>query len=200
MSNLLITVIAIALAAVAAIMAIFYGGTSFTQAQAQAQANRLIEDAHQISIAWLSYANDHGGDRSLPGDSDFKWGASTSILVPGYLAEMPHIPTEFLSTLSTWRTSQKGFVPRQFSIWAGGYAGNGEGVATVLTYNDTTYQICLDIARMARGPNATLNSCDGSCNGSPINFSTTYDCLYQDTDSSGTLNAGDQLMIVYRVF
>lgn len=51
MSNLIITIISIALVAVAAIMGAYYGGSAFTQNTTQVAANSIINEAQQILSA-----------------------------------------------------------------------------------------------------------------------------------------------------
>ena len=48
MSNLIITIISIALVAVAAIMAIFYGGVAYENAQVNAMADAIMNDSQQL--------------------------------------------------------------------------------------------------------------------------------------------------------
>jgi len=51
MANLIITIIAIALVAVAALMGAYYGGTAFNQGQEKAKAASLMNQAAQIQAA-----------------------------------------------------------------------------------------------------------------------------------------------------
>jgi hypothetical protein len=51
MANLIITIIAIALVAVAALMGAYYGGTAFNQGQDRARASALMNQAAQIQAA-----------------------------------------------------------------------------------------------------------------------------------------------------
>lgn len=61
MSNLIITIISIALVAVAAIIGIFYGGAAFQSAQVAAQANAMIAQNQQIFAAAQTYSLNNGG-------------------------------------------------------------------------------------------------------------------------------------------
>lgn len=88
MANLIITVISIALVAVAALMGAYYGGTAFLDGQAKAQANQIIAGAEQAANAWRSYALDNGGNYYLPNSNDWR-GGSAPDLVPKYLAQLP---------------------------------------------------------------------------------------------------------------
>jgi hypothetical protein len=60
MASLIITIIGIALVAVVAIMGAYYGGTAFGDSQAQANANSLLNEVHQIYAAATEYGLDHG--------------------------------------------------------------------------------------------------------------------------------------------
>ncbi|MCV6599041.1 MAG: hypothetical protein OIF36_00965 [Alphaproteobacteria bacterium] len=55
MANLIITIIAIALVAVAALMGAYYGGTAFNQGQEQAERSTLMNEAAQVSAAIVMY-------------------------------------------------------------------------------------------------------------------------------------------------
>jgi len=57
MANLLVTVIAVALVAVASIMALYYGGRAFGIYQDEAAAMRMISEGEQIAGSAALYAN-----------------------------------------------------------------------------------------------------------------------------------------------
>jgi hypothetical protein len=60
LNNLIITIIGIALTAVAAAMAIFYGGTALSGSQAQILANTLISESQQLMTTNTEYMLDKG--------------------------------------------------------------------------------------------------------------------------------------------
>lgn len=64
MFSLVITIISIALVAVLAAAAIYYGGTAFTTAGADADAVRVINESHQLSGAISLYKAAEGTDVS----------------------------------------------------------------------------------------------------------------------------------------
>lgn len=64
MANLIITIIAIALVAVMAIAGIWYGSTAFTEAQAKAEANKILSNFKQVDGAIKVFAVENSG--SLP--------------------------------------------------------------------------------------------------------------------------------------
>ena len=59
MANLIITIVSIALVAVAAVMAIFYGGVAFENAQYDADANAIMNEATQILQAARMWDSDN---------------------------------------------------------------------------------------------------------------------------------------------
>ena len=87
MSNLIITVISIALVAVASLTGAYYSGQAFLDGQAKARANSLIQGAEQIAGAWHMYAIDNGAIYTMT-DMLFRDGTATN-LVPKYLAQLP---------------------------------------------------------------------------------------------------------------
>lgn len=61
MFSLIITIISIALVAALALASIYYGGSAFTSGSAKSAASSVVNQAQQISAAWVMYANDNGG-------------------------------------------------------------------------------------------------------------------------------------------
>lgn len=59
MTNLLITIISIALVGIAAIMAAYYGGQAFMQSHAQIYANMLLSQSSQLMVTDMQYMLDH---------------------------------------------------------------------------------------------------------------------------------------------
>ena len=102
MANLIITVIAIALVGVAALMGAYYGGSAFMDGQAKAQANQLIETSKQIAGAWQLYTANNGGSYAL---TDYDWTDDTATdLVPNYVNSWPHF--DFVKIPTSGGTSQ----------------------------------------------------------------------------------------------
>jgi len=64
MSNLIITIISIALVAIAALMAAWYGGSAFSNGAVTAQANTMIAQAEQIASAIRLWSSDNGGQQT----------------------------------------------------------------------------------------------------------------------------------------
>jgi hypothetical protein len=78
MSNLIITIISIALVAVAALMGAYYGGSAFLQGQSKARTNQFINIGNQIISSWTYYAVDNGGSWTI---------LNINSLIPTYLTE-----------------------------------------------------------------------------------------------------------------
>lgn len=86
MANLIITVISIALVAVAALMGAYYGGSAFMDGQVKAQANSLIAGAEQLATAYRMIAANNGGDYTLySGNLE----VAPQVFVPQYLSTIP---------------------------------------------------------------------------------------------------------------
>lgn len=81
MSNLINTILAIALAVVLAAAAIFYGGSMYTDRIATVHALTLVNQAQQIHGASLLYYNDTG-----------EWPANTAVLAAGGYLNSPILP------------------------------------------------------------------------------------------------------------
>ena len=93
MSNLIITIISIALIAIAAVMGIYYGGAAYVNANAQAAANKIMSDAQQMAAAFLLYSQANNGTTGTPGLDDGNNDETFAFLViPKYLTQLPTIP------------------------------------------------------------------------------------------------------------
>lgn len=66
MSNLVITIISIALVAAATIMAIYYGGKAYQQGQTQAQAQAFISQNNQLLMAAQTFSFDNNSTNLVP--------------------------------------------------------------------------------------------------------------------------------------
>lgn len=79
MSNLIVSVIAITLAAILTVVAVFYGGSMWNEYQAEAQASRLISEGEQIAGTVSYYASEQN---QLPG-------AVSDLVAKQYFMEAP---------------------------------------------------------------------------------------------------------------
>lgn len=170
MANLIITIISIALVAVAALMGAYYGGNAFLQGQAKAQANSLVNKGQQIGAAWQIYAADHGGSRTI---------TPFSSLVPAYLQAAPVNDFEPGSPV--------------FSGWHVIYSGDdasiddlNDGDSVIAQINSAN--VCLAVHQMSAGSAATLTDAgSGDPFGAGIAIlpaNGKFDCFYYANDST----------------
>ena len=91
MANLIITVISIALVAVAALMGAYYGGEAYMQGQAKAKANEIVNAFEQVSAALQMFqANGSVLTYNLTA-SGYNYGSDLSQLVPSYIQQIPSV-------------------------------------------------------------------------------------------------------------
>lgn len=83
MANLIITIISIALVAVAAIMGVYYGGTAFNNSSPKAYAATIISQVHQIEAAYRMAQLDNRPLPTFTIDEYVPW---------GYLNALPQMP------------------------------------------------------------------------------------------------------------
>lgn len=84
MANLIITVISIALVAVAALMGAYYGGTAFMDGQTKAYVNTALSDIEQAAgAANMYFLNERDGVATFPTGNQSN--VATLYLVPKYL-------------------------------------------------------------------------------------------------------------------
>lgn len=143
MANLIITVISIALVAVAALMGAYYGGEAFLNGQVKSQANQLIETSKQIATAWQMYAVNNGGNYVL---TDYNWQDGTMTdLVPVYLSSIPKM--SFAGPIWLRRLYNNGFhnSPNQ-----GNVTTYGNGIITI-EFNGLPEKLCAQINLIAKG-------------------------------------------------
>jgi hypothetical protein len=96
MFSLIITIISIALVAALALASIYYGGNAFTSGSAKSAAASVVNQAQQISAAWVMYANDNGG--SDPAD--------LATLVSGKYLQVVPTPSKAAASATTgWTIS-----------------------------------------------------------------------------------------------
>ncbi len=85
MANLIITVIAIALVAIASLMGAYYGGSAFLNNQSAANASTVLNQGQQLSGAWNAYLSDNLNTPPAAG-------ALSVLVVNNYLAQIPTTP------------------------------------------------------------------------------------------------------------
>lgn len=120
MANLIITIISIALVAVAALMSAYYGGQAYQNAQAKAKANEIINSANQIASAVQVWKTSTlKTDQSYP-----HWNPPvSSTLIPSYLTSIPVIRLDTNTYLNFLKYNTMGNVGFLINPLFGG--GNG---------------------------------------------------------------------------
>jgi hypothetical protein len=145
MANLIITVISIALVAVAALSAAYYGGSAFMDGQAKSQAVTIQNNFEQIAAAAVLYEAENGhsvfsAGSGYPGRMYLNAGSpDISLLVPKYLNKIPEISLDY------FYTSIEADPINEKQMWVQG---------TVYSVNDQNIKMCKEIAKISRGPNA----------------------------------------------
>lgn len=197
MANLIITIIAIALVAVAALMGAYYGGKAFLQGRVKAYANTLASQGQQIVAAWQLYATNNGGSFQI---------ANISALAPTYLSAVPTVPEDIRfnwasiggSGLSNWQLDNLdgAFTDGTTNPSTSAYTG----VFVRLSGADQFgVDVCNQVAIMAGGPTATPTAIDAS-SGTNVDLLTTskkFDCVYYSYEGNPTVGIGDDIYVYF---
>lgn len=206
MANLIITIIAIALVAVMAIIGIFYGGAAFTNSSSKAKANTLISHAQQIRTALIAWSVDNGGSQALPETGttlNTSWNnGGPSFLVPAYIQGIPvkvgsgnpYLAPATRSNVS-WTTTGQNFDTLVLNRPSSGTFG-------------IEWKTCEEVARIARGQSAVPIARAGASAATLGNLAsvwttnTDFDCIWNDANSNGTFedDGTDRAIFVLRVF
>jgi hypothetical protein len=200
MANLIITIISIALVAVAAIMGAYYGGTAFVQGQAKAYANSAVSQGDQISAAWTVYT-------AQTGASSDTISLVSSLLSAGspaqsYLASVPVSPPQVTNStgISAWTID---------NLASTGATSGFNGVYFQLSDDSNGVNTCTYVSQIAAG--ASAGSTPISTSVAPFNFLTNYggaatrkfDCVFYDATSTLSVApsaASSPKFVYYRTF
>ncbi len=197
MANLIITIIAIALVAVAALMGAYYGGRAFLQGRVKAYANTLASPAQQVVAAWALYATNNGGNFQI---------ANINALSPAYLNAVPVIPADMIfdyatigeSGISNWKLDDldSAYITSSTTNPA---TANYDGIFVQLKSDQFGLDVCNQIAVMAGGPNATPANVNGfGGNGTDLlTTSKKFDCVFYSYDANPAAAVGDDLYVYY---
>ena len=156
MANLIITVIAIALVAIASLMGAYYGGAAFLNNQSAANASTVLNQAQQIAGAWNAYLSDNLN--VPPTTLDGSDGASTNLVGQKYLAQIPIAPAGAGGIPAQALTVQR--LNGHYFAYANVGACNGASCGTVA---DNNAAACIRIIKTAIG-SAAYNTAYGSSN------------------------------------
>ncbi|HCM83097.1 MAG TPA: hypothetical protein DIS76_00840 [Rhodospirillaceae bacterium] len=158
MANLIITIISIALVAVAALMGAYYGGAAFMEGSAKAGASRMINEARQIEGALHLWRLDNGNSIDLP-DSNLNF-----LVSQGYMTRLSTYAPPLVDWSSTLLCGKKDVYDTGFQDGAADCTG--AAVATspsrylyLLIEGDpggaNPPEVCKQIVRIAYGSSAT---------------------------------------------
>ncbi len=189
MANLIITIISIALVAVAALMGAYYGGTAFLEGQAKAKANQIIAAAQQIDGAVNLWRANNAGAANLP-DAAFNF-----LVSQGYLSSIPQLVAEdgetgaWAQPLCNGPIAQYDFsdVGPGCSVTAGFTPSRYVVRSTSANGSNNADAICRQIAKIAGGASAVPNN-DGL-----LNPGRKFDCVRYVEANSGWI-------FVYQLF
>ena len=191
MANLIITVISIALVAVAALMGAYYGGTAFMDGQAKANANTLVAQGEQIAAAWALAATNEGGSYdTIGGNASTVTRLTTS--TPVYLTAEPVPPNGAVDTsvgANNWT---------MIKLSTNAAATPYNGLRVVLRSTSAGLNVCNLLAVLAAGSAATpktQNTLDTATTSVDVSPTTgrKFDCIQDGTAAS------DARVFVYRV-
>ena len=129
MANLIVTVIAIALVAIASLMGAYYGGQAFLKGSVKANANSYINQGSQIAGAFALFVNEANGQ--VPNDI-------ATLVTSGYLNDNMTSPTGDL-----------------YSI---GVSGSGSSAKYSAHVSGVKSEVCAQIAEMGKNGSTLANS------------------------------------------
>ncbi|HCM83379.1 MAG TPA: hypothetical protein PKW15_02425 [Alphaproteobacteria bacterium] len=190
MANLIITIISIALVAVAALMGAYYGGEAFIKSQTKAKISQVISAYSQVAAAWHLHAlNNSGSYAALTAGN-----SGTRIednLVPTYLGQSPSIPIDVID--ATQHSSNRIFIRWMGNFWQ----GDPTLIDMAMTY--TTKDFCIafakDVGKDNNDPERTTTRDLRTIGIRPV------DCYWHDVDGDSVMDdiPTDRYVIAYEV-
>ena len=147
MANLIITVIAIALVAVASLMGAYYGGSAFLNNQSAANASTVLNQGQQLAGAWQAYLSDNVNTVPSGGLN----GPTNSLVANNYIASVPVNPEGAggIAAQNAYVT-QAGTTSNYYMVADMGKPGTGGASVT-----DSNAAACLRIQKTALGTTPT---------------------------------------------
>lgn len=169
MANLIITVISIALVAVAAVMGAYYGGSAFMTGQGNAKANQLVAGAEQIAAGATLWTSSTG--RIEYEDLQFNF-----LVTQNYLSSLPNVAVRSSPTSEGFYCNWADSTGSVTECDGGSYKPQNAFVMAETDGSDDTNPgpVCKKIAQMAGG-NLAVPRADG------IVFPTAgrrFDCVF----------------------
>ena len=141
MANLIITVIAIALVAIASLMGAYYGGSAFLNNQSAANASTVLNQAQQIAGAWNAYLADNLNTAPA---------TLTALVTNNYLAQVPTAPAEAGGVNSTAMSVAPNAAGTHYFAYADlGVPGGNDTIAA-----PGNFSACFRVLKTSLGPSA----------------------------------------------
>ncbi len=200
MANLIITVISIALVAVAAVMGAYYGGSAFMEGQSKARNNGVINVIQQTEVAYNLCMAQEPNARNADGPCETYDGGGGTLISKGYLTSDP--------TLQICNDGKFGCEDK-VAGYNGGTAvssapgfyfnlvGSSDTSDTVLAKMD--FELCKFIAKKGGGDNAMPRLSNTSFPFLPASGEVyKMDCTYQDKDGDNTPTVADYFNVSYK--
>ncbi len=191
MANLIITIISIALVAVAALMGAYYGGEAFIKSQTKAKISQITSAYSQVASAWHLHALNNSGNYTglTAGSSGSR---IEDNLVPTYLAQSPSIPIDIIDI--SQHSSNRIFIRWMGNFWQ----GDPTVIDMIMTY--TTKNFCIAFAREV---GKDMNDPERTTTRDLRNIGTRpIDCYWHDANSDNIMDdiPTDRYVIAYEVF
>jgi hypothetical protein len=191
MANLIITVISIALVAVAALMGAYYGGSAFMDGQKKAEANKMINVMQQTEGAYnLCIAQEPNG-QSPDGPCQLSDSGNGTLESKKYLSSDPIAQLGYSNYEHNYGPTDTG--PEG---WGPGFYISLDGDTSDHKQKNNV-ELCRKIAQIAGGNNAVprLMSAFPFPGSSPV---YKMDCVYTDTNGDSVMSDTDQVIIYYK--
>jgi len=193
-------------------MALNYAGTIYTGGQADIQAAEITAQANKVAAALQSWSRANAS-RQLSAGAGVDWSNGTPVdLINGsnmYLDALPKLGAYAQGNGSS------DFYFKAMPINAVEWNNEGGTTANSTNFDSlfaviTAMPVCNSIARLSRGESAvpliigagTTVTITAS---TPVDFSTImansdFDCVYNDANNNGTLDNGESMFFIYKVF
>lgn len=197
MSNLIISMMAIALIAVLALTSINYSGTIYFEARADAEAATLVGQAKKIADAMRSWSRVNNS-RTFT-DTSWSDGTATDLISSSnmYLDALPRLGEGVQGN----GASDYYFKALTLSNVAWASEGQSFDIVFAVITNDA---LCKAVARLSRGDSAVpiFRAVAGATMGSfTSNMSgSDFDCVVNDANSNTTIDSGESMFFIYKVF
>lgn len=203
MANLIITIISIALVAIAAIMGAYYGGTAFVEGQAKARAAKIVNDLSQLDAAIKLYGVNNSGTKVIPNAPFFSPVAGNwNVFVSDYMSGPP-MPDELSGAMANYMCAKLA------NASGGGYdemlpcsdtSGVYDGSFLIAPVSEGT---CRAVVRMMHdGVFTSFYQINGgnlfTLLGMGAPGERKFDCGALDDSSGGVIDGGSYYWVVYR--